>query len=509
MTERTTGYASARVFLLLCAALLALRITGLMLSPLELHYDEAQYWYWSRDLDWGYFSKPPLIAWAIAGTTALFGNAEWAVRAAAPIAHVFGALALYVLARRMYGAPAGFWAGVLWLTMPSVWVSSAVISTDALVLPLWSLALYAFWRMSESRSVLFAVLLGVALGLGALAKYAMLYFPLCALLAAWWCAPARAAAFSWRALLALAIAAAILAPNLIWNVQNEFATVQHTAANANLEGSLLHPEELLEFLASQAGVVGPVLFFALLYFFWRAARRPNALTNSDTFLIAFVLPILAIILVQALVSRAHANWAAAAYPAAIVWLAGRLSAGAGGRKVLTGALATHILLGAFVFVVGVAPRVGDAAGLSDALKRMRGWTETATLISERASAANADSIAVDHRALFFELAYYGRDMDLPPVRMWRLDDAPLNHAEDVAPLMPSDGARTLVVHMIPRYVPLVAGDFESFSPGRPAHIPLGGGEERGLLFSIGQGFAPAARDSAFDARLDAARTASD
>ena len=31
----------------------------------ELYPDEAQYWLWSRTLDFGYFSKPPMVAWTI------------------------------------------------------------------------------------------------------------------------------------------------------------------------------------------------------------------------------------------------------------------------------------------------------------------------------------------------------------------------------------------------------------------------------------------------------------
>src|SRR3954469_18637142 len=35
-------------------------------SPIELSQDEAHYWEWSRHLDYGYYSKPPGIAWVIA-----------------------------------------------------------------------------------------------------------------------------------------------------------------------------------------------------------------------------------------------------------------------------------------------------------------------------------------------------------------------------------------------------------------------------------------------------------
>ena len=43
----------------------------------DLHFDEAQYWEWSQQLDWSYYSKGPLVAWLIAASTGLFGHGEW------------------------------------------------------------------------------------------------------------------------------------------------------------------------------------------------------------------------------------------------------------------------------------------------------------------------------------------------------------------------------------------------------------------------------------------------
>src|SRR5271154_3356897 len=41
--------------------------------PLDLAQDEAHYWDWSRNLDWSYYSKGPLIAWLIRLSVELFG----------------------------------------------------------------------------------------------------------------------------------------------------------------------------------------------------------------------------------------------------------------------------------------------------------------------------------------------------------------------------------------------------------------------------------------------------
>ena len=60
----------------LIGVLTVARLVTLFVTPIGLYPDEAQYWLWSRVLDWGYFSKPPMIAWLIRATTALGGDGE-------------------------------------------------------------------------------------------------------------------------------------------------------------------------------------------------------------------------------------------------------------------------------------------------------------------------------------------------------------------------------------------------------------------------------------------------
>ncbi len=50
------GYA---ILTALCLGLLlAVRLAALYVSKVDLVMDEAQYWTWSRDFEFGYFSKP-------------------------------------------------------------------------------------------------------------------------------------------------------------------------------------------------------------------------------------------------------------------------------------------------------------------------------------------------------------------------------------------------------------------------------------------------------------------
>ena len=77
--EKALTLLNTPVVLFILITITILRIYSLYVSPIELSVDEAQYWHWSRNIDFGYFTKPPLIAWLIGFSTFIFGNEEWAV----------------------------------------------------------------------------------------------------------------------------------------------------------------------------------------------------------------------------------------------------------------------------------------------------------------------------------------------------------------------------------------------------------------------------------------------
>src|SRR5580704_16518606 len=109
--------------------MVVLRVVAIRLSPLQLYADEAQYWLWSRHLDFGYFTKPPLIAWIIRLTT-LGGDAEPLVRLSSPLLHAAAGLFLFCAARRLYESRTALFSLLVYSTMPAVQLGSFVISTD-------------------------------------------------------------------------------------------------------------------------------------------------------------------------------------------------------------------------------------------------------------------------------------------------------------------------------------------------------------------------------------------
>ena len=150
-SSAVAGISSRAAAAAISLAITVVRIAVLGVSDLNLHGDEAQYWSWSRDLAFGYVSKPPMIAWIIAATTSVCGDGEWCVRLAAPLIHAATSGMIFLLGKELASERVGFWASVTYATLPAVSYSSGIISTDVPLLFFWSVALYAFIRLSQAR----------------------------------------------------------------------------------------------------------------------------------------------------------------------------------------------------------------------------------------------------------------------------------------------------------------------------------------------------------------------
>ena len=553
---RTPDY--SRLTALILLGLLALRLAAVLLSPLELYADEAQYWRWGQSLDWGYYSKPPLIAWLIHTSTAIFGDTAWAVRLPAAFLHTAAAWCLFLLGRRMAGPRTGFLAAVGYALMPAVWLSSAVLSTDGVLMPLWSVSLYLLWRVREGDAGWAGFLgLGLAVGAGFLAKYAMIYFAIGLVLVAVFDKQTRRGLLSAQGGAALALALAVITPHLVWNALNDFATVGHTVDNANLGGHLFNPENVLKFLADQMGVFGPVSFLGLLaaLFFLRASRRPET-GQQELWLSAFIVPVLAIILFQSVLSRAHANWAATAYPAASVLIAifflrarpnrwlwaviavlsafgfliapdftllARLLAGlavAAGiglfalafrfrpEGLFWAGLTLHGVLGLIMTAALIAPTaLSGPLDLDNALKRTRGWDPLADqLVAFTRQNGTPSALLTDEREVWHGLDFYLKDRIDAPLILWRYNEGPHSFAEE-RPLTGDIDGDVLVASYRPNRRPAIAADFATFERVGAISVDLGERANgcpivRELMLYRASGYAPLARTDAWVERFD-------
>lgn len=497
------GAEAARLFARLAwmtAVLTALRLVVLFVTPLELYPDEAQYWLWSRELAFGYFSKPPMLTWLIALTTGVGGDAEPWVRLASPLLHAATGLVLFRVGLRLHGARVAFWSGLLYLLMPGVQLSAGIASTDAPLLFFLSLFLWAYAAQMERPSARTALLVGMALGAAFLSKYAALYFVIGLGLHLTWSPRARAAWSLGRFAAGTAGFLVVAAPNLAWNALNDFSTVSHTAANANWRlADLFHPLEALEFVVSQTMVLGPVPLVALIVGAVLIASGRQAAPEPDRLLLAFVAPALVLVTLQALLSRANANWAVTAYPAAVVLVAAWLIRWRAWRG-LVGGLAFQAAVAVMVLVFGAWPTLADRLGLGGSFKRVRGWETGAARILDAAEARGPRTvIAADDRFLFNSLAYYGRDRlagaDAPVLTMWVREAHARNQAEAAAPLTAEAGSGEVLLASIEvRFRHEFVADFREFGGWRDISVRLDPERSRDLAIGVGTGFAPRPRD---------------
>ncbi len=428
-------------------AILCLRLVALYWNTTDLFFDEAQYWAWGEEPAFGYYSKPPLIAWIIRAATEACGAGEACVRLPSPLLHTATALAIFLLGRGLYDARSGALSALAFATLPGVSLSAGLISTDVPLLLFWALALIGFAALFETTRWWPTLLLGLAFGLGLNAKYAMAWFLLCA--AVYFIATPRARVIltDVRLYAALALGLLLIVPNLAWNYAHSFATFSHTAANADWNGSLIHPLKALEFLIEQFGVFGPILFGAFLVILRRAVR--TELPEPDRMLLAFSAPIIAVITVQAFLSRAHANWAAPAYVAAAVLVTATMIRD-GSWGWLKGSFAVNI---AVLVLIGVGTTMAGRVELPlkpDPFARLLGWRDVAQATREELAKARSAghpfaAVLTDERAVTAELLYYMHG-EPTPVLAWR-EGRPHDHFELTRPFTAATTGPVLLVSL--------------------------------------------------------------
>lgn len=424
-----------RRFILLALALLAWRVIYLAVVPLDLVPDEAYYWDWSRQLDWGYYSKPPLVAWLIAASTALGGDRACVVRLPAAVLSVAALVAGYALAARMYSPRVAFWGAALAAASAGSAVLGLVMTIDAPLVAAWCAALGTFWRLLDDDVPRWPWMAGcaLALALGVLAKQTMLaFFPLALLFLVVSPADRQRLAQPRLWLTAMAGLGLGLAPVIWWNAQHGWLTLTHTREHFGGDPVTLGKRlaRAGEFLAGQLGVVSPVTAPLVVVVLAAAAGAFPRLDRRARFLWAFSGAPLAGVGLLSVMQRVQPNWPAPFYSAGLVlaaaWglgeldLAPRLDRRRGAFRTALGVgLVTCGLVYLAPFVLSHPAWAGSRWDLT---ARLRGWSELGRQLGEQVAEVPRDDrdlfvIAATGRGPISELAFYTPGQ--PRVYAWR------------------------------------------------------------------------------------------
>ena len=471
------------VWIAVCAVgiITIIRVWLLIITPLQLYPDEAQYWWWAQHPALGYFSKPPLIAWCIWLATHVFGRSVWAIRLASPLLHAGTALLVYAIAKLLGGRRLALWSTLAYATLPGVAYSSGLMTTDVPLLFFWAMALYALLRALEERGWRWTAICGAAIGLGILAKYAMLFFAVGLLLAATMSVKIRKFVFGRRGLLAAAIGIILISPNAYWNWHHHFLTFGHTAADADWRAASFSVSNMLYFMAGQFGVFGPLLMAGFLIGLWRLWTSDQR-SETELLLAVMALPPLLAMLVQSFISVANANWAAPTYisatPLAVMVLMETPWA-------LLGSLVVDVAAMLLLWLVLIWPGVAGALGQANAFKREEGWRQLGQTITAEVRSHRYDVIAAANRSLLAELTYYAPSRRVP-LRAWEKNGVVANSFDMTMPLSRHDSHVLLV--LLPQEVGAVLPSFESVRLVRKLQIHVGGGITRTVMLFEARSF---------------------
>jgi len=206
------------------------------LGVAQLIPDEAYYWQYAQHLDLGYFDHPPLVGWIIWLGTAILGDNEAGVRIGAFLCNLVAMFYLYALTQNLYDKSVALRAVMLFSILPIGFASGFLMTPDAPLVAAWIATLYYMERalIAGQRSAWLGM--GIAFGLGLLAKYTLALLGLAALIFVLIDPTARRWLQRPHPYLAAFLALAIFSPVIIWNYQHEwisflFQTTRHVSSN--------------------------------------------------------------------------------------------------------------------------------------------------------------------------------------------------------------------------------------------------------------------------------------
>lgn len=393
-----------QVFFAALALLTFYRVVCLLQPHLVLFYDEAYYYHWSLNPDWGYYSKPPMVAWVIWLFTSLLGDTAFAIKVGAPILYALSTWLVFSTAEKIWNPRVALMSGWVFLTMPLVGYNSLFITTDAPLVFFWALTLWLFVRLwYQPQNIAMWVALGVACGGGMLSKYTMALLPLGLFLFMTCSADGRAMLTRPGPWMAAVLAGLIFGGNIWWNVANEFVAFRHTSEISGLDKFGIKPTELLAFWGAQIIVFGPAWSW-LLVGQWRSVKIRGG--SIESLLWWACLPLFLIISLQALFSHAFINWAAPVFVGGSL-IAGKVLAEKSPRWFWAGGVANLLLLS----LIYHWPVLLDSLNIervrgNDPYFRVLGWDEIGAQVAPVMAEHPDARLLSSSRKLLAAVGYY-------------------------------------------------------------------------------------------------------
>ncbi len=236
----------------------------------DLCGDEAEYWVWSRKLDWSYFSRGPVIAWLIRLGTELLGGLSlkltgslmFAVRFPCVVIGGLTAWAIFRLVVLTTGSTrTGMIAVLLLPAIPILALGGVIVTSDTPLVCCWAWAAVWCYRAVQADDLKAWLAAGMIGAVGVLAKYSFLAFPASVALFLL-LSPSHRRQLARPGVWAMSLLSAGLGllPIAIWNAQHRWAGANQLADRVGLSprASWASIWPVLSFLGGEAVALGVI-----------------------------------------------------------------------------------------------------------------------------------------------------------------------------------------------------------------------------------------------------------
>jgi hypothetical protein len=251
------------------ALIAALTLLRLISAPFFGYgVDEAHYVLYAKHLALSYFDHPPLVGWTHY-IFSFFGDGEFCARVPAVLLGAANSYLVYLLLRdkderaalwAVAGLNASLVLGVLFLTL----------MPDSLLITLMLLLVFVVKRVESAKTTTNYLLLGTLFGLLGLAKYTAVLFVPSFIVYVFWVRRADIL-FTPKLFISFFTALLLILPVIIWNLQNDFASLSYQASHVSggTSGSL---KNFFVSLGRQFAAYNPALFLIAFYGLYKAAK---------------------------------------------------------------------------------------------------------------------------------------------------------------------------------------------------------------------------------------------
>lgn len=208
----------SKLFLYLLSALFLLNLVQSFFT--ELIYDEAYYWYYAQNLDWGYFDHPPMVALLIK-ISGFFFNGELGVRLMSCILSIGTVVLLWLLITDKKKKDYTLHFFLLLFAMPLFNVYGFLTLPDTPLLFFTALFLLAYKGYLKQSSLVSAILLGLTMAALMYSKYhafLVIFFVLLSNL------KLLKNKYAWLAIL---VSLLTYTPHFVWLFNNDFVTIKY------------------------------------------------------------------------------------------------------------------------------------------------------------------------------------------------------------------------------------------------------------------------------------------